>query len=152
MDWDLKKAKKAEVEVAIDAVLKECTSKTLFCYGNGSFRTGINLASPHESFKALFAQKAVAAGHIVVLVDEFLTSSMCPTCLESGDASRLAKPTMRSCVCLRCGRWLHRDIIGAHNIAAAGEVWIRTLTRPLPLSRKNPDGQSAGTPDLHNSN
>ncbi|KAF9128763.1 hypothetical protein BGW39_004788 [Mortierella sp. 14UC] len=127
MDWDLKKAKKAEVDLAIDAILRECTAKTLFCYGNGSFRTGINLASPHESFKAVFAQKAVAAGHIVVLVDEYLTSSICPTCLESSELSRLAKPTIRSCVCLTCGRWLHRDIVGAHNIAAAGEVWGEVL-------------------------
>jgi len=57
MGWDLKKAKKAEMDIAIDAVLRECATRTLFCYGNGSFRTGINLASPHESFKAVFAQK-----------------------------------------------------------------------------------------------
>lgn len=57
IDWSLKKARKAEVDLAVDTVLKECTKKTLFCYGNGSFRTGINLASPHETFKALFAQK-----------------------------------------------------------------------------------------------
>ncbi|KAG0356715.1 hypothetical protein BGX24_006355, partial [Mortierella sp. AD032] len=74
MDWDLKKAKKAEMDLAINAILGECPTKTLFCYGNGSFRTGINLASPHEAFKAVFAQKAVAAGHVVVLVDEYLTS------------------------------------------------------------------------------
>jgi hypothetical protein len=60
MDWDLKKARKAEMDLAIDAILRECTTKTLFCYGNGSFRTGINLASPHESFKAVFAQKVKA--------------------------------------------------------------------------------------------
>ncbi|KAF9119175.1 hypothetical protein BGX30_004042, partial [Mortierella sp. GBA39] len=70
MDWDLKRVKKAEMNLAIDAILRECTTKALFCYGNGFFRRGINLASPHESFKAVFAQKAVAAGHIVVLVDE----------------------------------------------------------------------------------
>jgi len=57
MDWSLKKAKKAELDLAIDAILKACPKKTLFCYGNGSFRTGINLASPHEAFKAVFAQK-----------------------------------------------------------------------------------------------
>ncbi|OAQ34102.1 hypothetical protein K457DRAFT_133668 [Linnemannia elongata AG-77] len=56
---------------------------------------------------------------------------------------------MRSCVCLNCGRWLHRDAIGAQNIAAAGETWIKTFTRPLPLCRT---GQSPETPYLHNSN
>ncbi|KAG0307153.1 hypothetical protein BGZ99_001519, partial [Dissophora globulifera] len=57
MAWSLKKSKRAEIDLAVDAILKECTTKTLFCYGNGSFRTGINLASPHESYKAIFAQK-----------------------------------------------------------------------------------------------
>lgn len=42
MDWSLKKAKKAEVDRAVNAILKDCHTKTLFCYGNGSFRTGIN--------------------------------------------------------------------------------------------------------------
>ncbi|GJJ75134.1 hypothetical protein EMPS_07492 [Entomortierella parvispora] len=135
MAWSLKKVKKAEIDRAIDSILKQCTKKTLFCYGNGSFRTGINLASPHETFKAIFAQKATAAGHIVVLIDEYLTSSLCPSCLEMGVSSRLAKPTMRSCVCLVCARWLHRDVIGAQNIAVAGEAWLHTQARPLPLCR-----------------
>ena len=45
------------MDLAIAAILKEYPKKTLFCYGNGSFRTGINLASPHEAFKTLFAQE-----------------------------------------------------------------------------------------------
>ncbi|OAQ25844.1 hypothetical protein K457DRAFT_140797 [Linnemannia elongata AG-77] len=56
---------------------------------------------------------------------------------------------MRSCVCLNCGRWLHRDAIGAQNTAAAGETWIKNFTRPLLLCRT---GQSPETPYLHNSN
>lgn len=142
LNWELGKWKLAEMEWAVDAVLRTCTRKTLFCYGNGAFRTGLNLASPHETFKALFAQKAVSKGHVVVLVDEMLTSTMCPTCVELGVESRLAKPTMRSCVCLNCGRWLHRDLIGAHNLAIVGECWIRSLTRPGPLCRSAP---STGT-------
>jgi len=59
MEWSLKKARKAEIDQAVNAILKECDTKTLFCYGNGSFRTGINLASPHETFKAIFAQKVI---------------------------------------------------------------------------------------------
>jgi hypothetical protein len=57
MEWSMKKAKQSEVDLAIDAILNECRSKTLFCYGNGNFRTGLNLASPHESFKSRFARK-----------------------------------------------------------------------------------------------
>ncbi|KAF8949485.1 hypothetical protein BGZ47_000026 [Haplosporangium gracile] len=100
MEWDLKKAKKAEMELDIDAVLK-----------------------------------AVATEHIVVLMDEFLTST---------DYEVLSLFEMWQVAA--------SHLIGVHNIAAAGEVWIRTLTRPLPLSRKNPAGQSTGTPDLHNTN
>jgi hypothetical protein len=36
---------------AINAVLSSCARKTLFCYGNGKFRTGLKLASAHESFQ-----------------------------------------------------------------------------------------------------
>ncbi|OAQ25502.1 hypothetical protein K457DRAFT_129043 [Linnemannia elongata AG-77] len=45
------------MDLAIDAVLRTCTRKTLFCYGNGNFKTGLNLASVHESFKGKFTQK-----------------------------------------------------------------------------------------------
>ncbi|KAF8943008.1 hypothetical protein BGZ47_005921 [Haplosporangium gracile] len=89
---------------------------------------------------------AAAAGHIVVLVDEMLTSTMCLTCVELGVSLHLAKPTMRSCACLTCGRWLHRDIVGAHNLAIVGERWIRSLTRPAPLCRQNSVHLSTSNP------
>ena len=73
MDWSLKKARKAELDLAIDTILKECPKKTFFCYGNGSFRTGINLASPHEAFKALFAQKVKASFSFYVNVFSFVS-------------------------------------------------------------------------------
>ncbi|KAF9975922.1 hypothetical protein BGZ75_000360, partial [Mortierella antarctica] len=114
-DWEHNKAKRAEMDWAISAVLRDCRQPTLFAYGNGTFRTGINLTAKHESYKRQFA--AVAEGHVVVLVDEKYTSAMCPRCAEAGIATRMAKPTMRSCVCLVCGVWLNRDSSGSHNIA-----------------------------------
>ncbi|KAF9115689.1 hypothetical protein BGX30_006194, partial [Mortierella sp. GBA39] len=54
---ELNKWKDAEIDWAVDGVLRSCTRKSLFCYGNGKFRTGLNLASMHESFKGRFAQK-----------------------------------------------------------------------------------------------
>jgi len=57
LNWELRKSKDAEMNLAIDAVLRTCTRKTLFCYGNGKFKTGLNLTSVHESFKDKFAQK-----------------------------------------------------------------------------------------------
>ncbi|KAG0197103.1 hypothetical protein BGX28_009376 [Mortierella sp. GBA30] len=102
LDWEHAKAKKAEMDWAISAILKECPQPTLFAYGNGKFRTGINLASKHETFKHQFAVRATSEGHVVVLVDEKYTSAMCPRCAEIGISSRMAKPTMRSCVCVIC--------------------------------------------------
>ncbi|KAG9072301.1 hypothetical protein KI688_000070 [Linnemannia hyalina] len=62
MGWDLKKAKKAEMDLAIDAILRECTTKTLFCYGNGSFRTGINLASPMSPSRRSLRKRLLLLG------------------------------------------------------------------------------------------
>ena len=81
--------------------------------------------------------KATSLGYMVVKADEYLTSTMCPICTASGQISRLAKPTDRTCVCLRdgCQRWIDRDNVGGHNLAVIGRSWIRDLTRPSPLKR-----------------
>jgi IS605 OrfB family transposase len=57
--------------------------------------------------------KAEQAGIVVRLVDERGTSSTCPACQR-----RVAKPTGRRFQCPRCGLQGHRDLVGAHNIAA----------------------------------
>ncbi|KAG0376645.1 hypothetical protein BGX24_007450 [Mortierella sp. AD032] len=62
LNWELKKCKDAEIDWAMDALLRTCSRKTLFCYGNGKFRTGLNLAFMHETFKGRFAQKASSVG------------------------------------------------------------------------------------------
>lgn len=49
--------------------------------------------------------------------------------------SRLAKPSIRVCACIKCKRWIHRDIVGAHNIAVIGEHYLKYLKRPIPLER-----------------
>ncbi|KAK3835544.1 MAG: hypothetical protein J3R72DRAFT_213788 [Linnemannia gamsii] len=73
MDWDLKKAKKAEMDLAINAILSECATKTLLCYGDGSFRTGINLASPQETFKAVLHKRY----RCLLLLSLFPVSCVC---------------------------------------------------------------------------
>ncbi|KAG0246461.1 hypothetical protein BGX31_001737, partial [Mortierella sp. GBA43] len=75
---------------------------------------------------------ASGLGYDVVIADEYLTSSVCPSC-----GKRLAKPTGRSCVCLEpsCQRWIHRDSLGAHNIALIGQRYIKDGTRPEALCR-----------------
>ena len=88
-----------------------------------------NTIQPKRQFKeiksrsanqiALFSTNSSARerGYLVLLVDEYLSYTMCPTCAAVGVSTRLAKPLMRACACLQCERWIHRDMVGAHNIA-----------------------------------
>ena len=80
----------------------------------------------------------MALGYKVALVDEYLTSTMCPTCISMGQTTRLAKPSMRTCACVECKRWIHRDLVGAHNIAIIGEHYLKHLGRPPSLARPSP--------------
>ena len=80
----------------------------------------------------------MALGYKIALVDEYLTSTMCPTCVSKGKKSRLAKPSMRTCAYVECKRWIHRDGVGAHNIALIGEQYLKSLGRPEPLARPPP--------------
>jgi IS605 OrfB family transposase len=57
--------------------------------------------------------KAERAGIQVRLVDERGSSSTCPAC-----RGRVAKPSGRRFCCPHCGFQGHRDLVGAHNIAA----------------------------------
>jgi IS605 OrfB family transposase len=57
--------------------------------------------------------KAALAGITVERVDERGTSSTCPQC-----RSRVPKPSGRNFSCPSCGYRGHRDLVGAHNIAA----------------------------------
>lgn len=56
--WAEKRAKRAELDMAVDAILRLCGPEPcLIAIGNGTFRTGLNLASKHECFKTHFAKK-----------------------------------------------------------------------------------------------
>jgi IS605 OrfB family transposase len=57
--------------------------------------------------------KAERAGIVVRLVDERGSSSTCPVCHR-----RVPKPKGRRFRCPHCGLHGHRDLVGAHNIAA----------------------------------
>jgi Putative transposase DNA-binding domain len=71
--------------------------------GNG----GVPTSSEH------CATRRSAPGIQVRLVDERGTSSTCPACRR-----RVAKPSGRRFCCPHCGFQGHRDLVGAHNIAA----------------------------------
>ncbi|KAF9305116.1 hypothetical protein BGZ91_008815, partial [Linnemannia elongata] len=141
-------AKLAEMDLAIAGVLRmvdqACKDvsvdqrKVLFALGNGTFRTGFNLTSVHQTFLRRLQQKSMALGYKVALVDEYLTPTMCPTCVSKGKKSRLAKPSIRACACVECTRWIHRDEVGAHNIALIGKQYLKSRGRPEALARPPP--------------
>jgi len=146
-NWEKHKATQAEKEWAFNGALRVAdpsagphggpTKPILFVYGDANFRTYRKLPSKHSAFMRYFYQKARGLGYHVVRGDEYLTSTMCPTCVSRNHPARLAKPTRRSCVCVEpgCQRWINRDSVGSHNLAIIGQKWIRELTRPVPLRR-----------------
>lgn len=56
--WEESKAVRAELDMAVAAILRFCGPEPcLIAIGNGKFRTGINLASKHETLQSHFAKK-----------------------------------------------------------------------------------------------
>ncbi|CAO3572070.1 unnamed protein product [Mortierella alpina] len=149
-NWARRKAFRAEYDWAVSGLLSLALldtelnqlhrkvvpgsgmKKALFVYGNARFNTHTKLSSLHTSLMGYFYRKATALGHVVVVADEFRTSSVCPNCNQW-----LAKPTMRSCFCVspQCNRYIHRDIVGGHNIARIGLDRITAQVRTPALSR-----------------
>jgi hypothetical protein len=56
--WEEKKAALSELDMAVDAILRlSGPQPCVIAIGNGKFRTGINLASKHETLQTRFAKK-----------------------------------------------------------------------------------------------
>ncbi|KAF9553852.1 hypothetical protein EC968_010056, partial [Mortierella alpina] len=105
-NWARRKAFRAEYDHAATGLLRLAlldtelnqlhnkvgpgVKKALFVYGSARFNTHTKVASLHTSLMGFFYRKATALGHVVVVADEFRTSSICPSCNRW-----LAKPTMR---------------------------------------------------------
>jgi len=77
------------------------------------------------------SDKAELAGMVVRLVDERGTSSTCPACRQ-----RVAKPTGRRLRCPHCAFQGHRDLVGAHNIAAKTGGGPTTVGFPLLVEHR----------------
>ncbi|KAF9096289.1 hypothetical protein BGX29_008634 [Mortierella sp. GBA35] len=66
-----RKAKLAELDMAAETILRLCIDEpVVLAIGNGSFRNGSKLTSKHAALKDHAAKKAIAKGHLVVLVNE----------------------------------------------------------------------------------
>ncbi|KAK3846473.1 MAG: hypothetical protein J3R72DRAFT_486735 [Linnemannia gamsii] len=96
-------AKMSEMDMAVAGVMRMVDEelegvavkgrKVLFAIGNGTFKSGLNLTSVHTTFLRRLLQKSMALGYKAALVDEYLTSTVCPTCVSKDKQTRLAKPT-----------------------------------------------------------
>ncbi|MFL6266380.1 MAG: RNA-guided endonuclease TnpB family protein [Actinomycetes bacterium] len=75
--------------------------------------------------------KAEHAGIVVRLVDERGSSSTCPACRR-----RVPKPRGRRFRCRGCGFEGHRDLVGAHNIAAKGGGGGTSATFPVLVEHR----------------
>lgn len=137
-DWERTKSFHAEKDWAVSGALNmvDKNRPCLFVVGSANFNTRTRLASLHDSFRGYFHLKATSMGY-VVNANECYTSTKCPNCTAHGRDCRVAKPTLRSCICLHpdCQRWVHRDCLGAHNLALIGQEWIHRLSRPPALCR-----------------
>ncbi|KAF9079560.1 hypothetical protein BGX23_003710, partial [Mortierella sp. AD031] len=66
-----RKAKLAELDMAAETTLRLYIDEpVVLAIGNGSFRNGSKLTSKHAALKDHAAKKAIAKGHLVVLVNE----------------------------------------------------------------------------------
>jgi putative transposase len=75
--------------------------------------------------------KAERAGIRVRLVDERGSSSTCPVCRR-----RVPKPKSRRFRCPQCGLQGHRDLVGAHNIAAKHGGGHTSMGPPLLVEHR----------------
>jgi IS605 OrfB family transposase len=82
--------------------------------------------------------KAEQVGMVVRLVDERGTSSTCPACEQ-----RVPKPAGRRFHCTRCGLQGHRDLVGAHNIAAKAGGGPTSTRLPVLIEHRRAGGVPA---------
>jgi IS605 OrfB family transposase len=82
--------------------------------------------------------KAERAGIQVRVVDEHGTSSTCPGCRE-----RIPKPRGRQFCCPHCSFRGHRDLVGAHNIAAKAGGGCASASLPALIEHRRAGNQPA---------
>ncbi|KAF9571209.1 hypothetical protein EC968_000857 [Mortierella alpina] len=133
--WDACRAKEEEYRL-IGAQHDEC-NKVVIGVGLGKFSSNAKLTSLHESFQSYFVQKARSRGYIIVVgVNEYYTSKMCPKCKEF-----VGQVDIRRLYCSRCKIFMHRDTMAGHNVCSVirGHMWQQQ--RPEYLQPVDKDGR-----------
>ncbi|KAF9350616.1 hypothetical protein BGX34_001078 [Mortierella sp. NVP85] len=138
--WDNERGFRGQYERAFSGMLRTAGIDTnapigpnehvVIAFGNGYFNTHTGRPTLHTALTRFFIKKARALGITLCQVDEYLTSSVCPRC-----STRNIEREGRTFHCNVCNVTMHRDSVGAHNIARIGRDYIQGATRPIALMR-----------------
>ncbi|GJJ76480.1 putative transposase [Entomortierella parvispora] len=156
--WDLKKAMEAEFAIMADRIMKSFggsigrrqrpDEKVLVAIGQGGSRYNKGLESMDSTFTAYLIRVLRSLGYVVVLVNEYYTSQKCP---RRHCHRFLFRINMRRLACNRCGSRVHRDVVGAHNIANAARHQMTYFTRIDYLQPTDREGNCQWTPGVKTS-
>ncbi|KAG0342297.1 hypothetical protein BG004_005705, partial [Podila humilis] len=75
-------------------------------------------------------------GYVVVGLEEYYTSKKCPNCEKF-----VGKVTIRQLFCPPCGKYFHRDVMAAQNMANLERGYLEDQKRPLYLQPRTADGK-----------
>ncbi|GJJ75571.1 putative transposase [Entomortierella parvispora] len=156
--WDLKKAMEAEFAIMADRIMKSFggsigrrrrpDEKVLVAIGQGGSRYNKGLESMDSTFTAYLIRVLRSLGYVVVLVNEYYTSQKCP---RRHCHRFLFRINMRRLACNHCGSRVHRDVVGAHNIANAARHQMTYFTRIDYLQPTDREGNCQWTPGVKTS-
>ncbi|KAG0041871.1 hypothetical protein BGZ83_001203 [Gryganskiella cystojenkinii] len=110
--------------------------KVVIGIGLGSFMSSSGLSSLHGTFESYFIQKARALGYLVVGINEYYSSKKCPKCEQFVAQSE----SIRRLYCCHCKKFIHRDVMAAHNMVNILRAQVEKQERPLYLQPVDKDG------------
>ncbi|KAF9383425.1 hypothetical protein CPC16_008919 [Podila verticillata] len=125
--------------------------KVVIGIGMGRFTSTSRLSSLHGTFESYFIQMARALGYLVVGVHEYYTSKKCPKCEQFVAQTE----SIRRLYCKECKKYMHRDVMAAHNITNILRGHVEKQERPMylhPVDKDNNrpwlerEGKSASPP------
>ncbi|KAF9402069.1 hypothetical protein BGX21_011368 [Mortierella sp. AD011] len=116
---------------------KKDEDKVVIDIGLGDFKSKSRLSSLHGTFMAYFVTKARSLGYLVLGVNEFYTSKKCPKCQKFIGRPR----NIRRSYCGDCEKYIHRDVMAAHNMVNILRAYVERQERPDYLQPVDEDGK-----------